>query len=116
MLVRGLARSGLVTALVVATCLLGARPASGLTINGDGHAVLRLPVAPMADVSITKTVSPDPVMEDSDLTYSIRIGNSGPDPAAAVTLTDVIPSGTTFVSITQTSGPTFTLSAPNVGG
>jgi uncharacterized repeat protein (TIGR01451 family) len=95
---------------------MGTHAANGMTIAGERRVDLLLPVAPAADMSVTKTASPDPVMEDSDLTYSIRIGNSGPEPAAAVTLTDLIPSGTTFVSFTQNSGPAFTLSFPNVGG
>ena len=73
-----------------------------------------LPV--LADLSVTKAGWPDPVHEGSDLTYQIAITNAGPDTAAGVSLADMIPSGTTFVSFSQTSGPAFTLTLPNVGG
>jgi uncharacterized repeat protein (TIGR01451 family) len=73
-----------------------------------------LPV--LADLSVTKAGSPDPVHEDSDLTYQIAVTNAGPDPATGVSLTDTTPSGTTFVSFRQTSGSAFTPTLPNVGG
>ena len=73
-----------------------------------------LPV--LADLSVTKAGLPDPVHEDSDLTYQITVTNAGPDTAAGVSLADMVPSGTTFVSFSQTSGPAFTPTLPNVGG
>jgi uncharacterized repeat protein (TIGR01451 family) len=73
-----------------------------------------LPV--LADLSVTKAGWPDPVHEHSDLTYQIAVTNAGPETAAGVSLADMIPSGTTFVSFSQTSGPAFTLTLPNVGG
>jgi uncharacterized repeat protein (TIGR01451 family) len=69
-----------------------------------------------ADLSVKKVGWPDPVHEDSDLIYQIVATNAGPDTAAGVSLADTIPSGTTFVSFSQTSGPAFTLTLPNVGG
>ena len=69
-----------------------------------------------ADMYVTNAGSPDPVHEDSDLTYQIAVNNAGPDAAAGVSLADMIPSGTTFVSFSKTSGPAFTLTLPNVGG
>ena len=69
----------------------------------------------LADLSVTKVGTPDSVHENSDLTYQINVTNAGPDAATAVTLADTVPSGTTFVSFTQISGPAFTLTLPNVG-
>jgi uncharacterized repeat protein (TIGR01451 family) len=41
-----------------------------------------------ADLSITKSDSPDPVTEGSQLTYTIEVTNAGPDPATDVVVTD----------------------------
>jgi len=70
----------------------------------------------LADLSVTNAGWPDSVQEDSDLTYPIVVTNAGPDTAAAVSLADMIPSGTRFVSFSQTSGPAFAPTLPNVGG
>ncbi|EJO5349523.1 DUF11 domain-containing protein, partial [Clostridium botulinum] len=44
-----------------------------------------------ADLSITKTVNPDPVVAGEQATYTITVTNAGPSDALDVTLTDVIP-------------------------
>src|SRR5439155_20595874 len=64
-------------------------------------------VASGADLSVTKTDSPDPVIVGGNLTYHITATNNGPDPAAAVTLSDPLPATTTLVSVTPGS-PTCT--------
>src|ERR1041384_4020584 len=67
-----------------------------------------------ADLSVTKTGSPNPVNAGSNVTYSITVNNAGPGSASPDTLIDPIPSGTTFVSATTPSG--WTASTPSVGG
>jgi uncharacterized repeat protein (TIGR01451 family) len=60
-------------------------------------------------LSATATVSlsaPSTVVAGNNLTYTLQLTNSGPDALANVTLGDTLPSGVTFVSQTQTSGPT----------
>jgi uncharacterized repeat protein (TIGR01451 family) len=57
-----------------------------------------------ADVGVTKTDSPDPVLVGTDLTYTITVTNNGPDPAANVVATDSLPTGTTFQSCNSTVG------------
>ena len=57
-----------------------------------------------ADLSITKTDSPDPVPAGSNLSYQIGIVNGGPATAVNVVLNDVLPTGPTFVSATFTGG------------
>ncbi len=59
---------------------------------------------PSADLSITKTDSPDPVAVGTNLTYTIAVRNNGPSTATGVTLTDTLPSGLTYVSSTPTQG------------
>src|SRR5678809_190155 len=61
-------------------------------------------VAPTADLSITKTDSPDPVTTGNDLTYTVTVTNNGPDTATSVTVTDNLPAETTFVSCSSTGG------------
>lgn len=61
-------------------------------------------VAPTADLSVTKTASPDPVTTGGDLTYTVTVTNNGPDPATSVTVTDNLPPETTFVSCSSTGG------------
>jgi RHS repeat-associated protein len=55
--------------------------------------------------------APSTVNAGSNLTYTLSLTNSGPDALMMVSLGDALPSGTSFVSQTQTSGPAFTLSS-----
>lgn len=71
-------------------------------VNADG----------LADLVITKSDSPDPVVSGNNLTYTIGVDNNGPDPAAAVVVTDTLPPGTTFVSCSSSLG---TCSGPPTG-
>lgn len=70
-------------------------------------------VATSANMSVTKTDTPDPVTAGNNITYSITVTNAGPSNADAVTLSDTIPANTTFVSFTNPLG--WTCSTPAVG-
>jgi uncharacterized repeat protein (TIGR01451 family) len=59
---------------------------------------------PSADLSITKSDSPDPVTVGSNLTYTITVTNNGPSAATGVTMTDPLPGTVTFVSATPSQG------------
>jgi len=61
------------------------------------------PAAP-ADLSVTKSDSPDPVLAGKLLTYTIGVKNSGPTGASAVRLTDELPVNSSFVSATSSVG------------
>jgi uncharacterized repeat protein (TIGR01451 family) len=67
-----------------------------------------------ADLSVVVT-GPDETTADTDIAFSITASNLGPDPADTVTLTDVVPTGATFVSLSQDGGPTFLCVTPSVG-
>jgi uncharacterized repeat protein (TIGR01451 family) len=69
-----------------------------------------------ADLIINKTASPATVAPGGNITYTLLVQNCGPSNGINVSVTDTVPAGTTFVSLNQTSGPAFTLSAPAVGG
>lgn len=70
--------------------------------------------AQSADMFVTKT-APATAAVGTNVTYSITVGNGGPDDAAAAMFTDNLPGGGTFVSYQQNSGPMFDCSLPNVG-
>ncbi len=53
------------------------------------------------------------VNENSDVRFTISVSNVGPDAAADVELADLTPDATTFVSLTQTAGPTFSCTDSN---
>src|SRR4030067_2251567 len=66
-------------------------------------AIVSIPSPPLpneADLSITKTDSPDPVNVGDSLLYTITVTNNGPGNATGVTVTDTLPSGITLVSVT----------------
>jgi uncharacterized repeat protein (TIGR01451 family) len=69
----------------------------------------------VADLSMVKT-GPGQAVPGSNIAYTLTAHNGGPNDAANVTLTDATPSGTTFVSATQTSGAAFVCSTPAAGG
>lgn len=71
------------------------------------------PAPPPADLRITKTDLPDPVVAGADLTYTIGVTNAGPGAAQSVQLSDTLPANTTFVSFTTPTG--WTASTPAVG-
>jgi len=69
---------------------------------------------PRVDLSIASADSPDPVSAGANLTYTLTVNNNGPQAAPTATLTDAVPAGTTFQSMTAPSG--WTCSTPAVGG
>jgi uncharacterized protein len=82
--------------------------------NNDG--VVTSTVAASADLSVTLADAPDPVSAGSNLTYTITAANAGPSNAAAATLSDTLPAGTSFVALTAPGGWSCTTPAVGVGG
>jgi uncharacterized repeat protein (TIGR01451 family) len=59
-------------------------------------------LADQADVRITKSgPTPSTVTPNTNVPYTIVVTNAGPASAAGVTVTDILPAGTTFVSATS---------------
>jgi uncharacterized repeat protein (TIGR01451 family) len=65
--------------------------------------VITTTVSSITDLMITNTDSPDPVTQGSDLTYVLQVTNTGPSTATNVTVTDTLPTGVTFQSVTPGS-------------
>ncbi len=80
-------------------------------------AVTTTTVASAADLSITMTDTPDPVVAGQNITYTLHVNNPvGALVAQSVTVTDPVPPNTTFVSAAVTSGPPWTPPTTPVGG
>ena len=73
--------------------------AAGVLVTGADIFINAFP-----DLSVTKSDSPDPVLINGSLTYTIRVTNNGSVEATGVNLTDNLPSGMSFVSATPTQG------------
>ena len=82
-----------------------------IDVNGQSGSVtdtaqitLRVVNPASADLSITKTASPNPGQVSLNLSYRIAVTNNGPASATGVTVTDTLPAGVTFVSATPSQG------------
>ena len=69
-----------------------------------------------ADLSIAKVDTPDPVNTGANLTYTITATNAGPSDATTAAVSDTLPAGTTFVSLSAPAGWTCTTPAVGSGG
>ncbi len=67
-----------------------------------------------ADLSINQS-GPASVIAGNNLTYNITVSNNGLQDATTVQWNDPLPSGSTFVSLNQGSGPTFGCTPPPAG-
>ena len=86
---------GLVTAFQSSADNLVPNANGGIFVHDDRAA---------ADLSVTKSDSPDPVSKGAALTYSIVVTNNGPGSAAGVQLSDSLPANVQFVSAASTAG------------
>ena len=69
----------------------------------NNSATVSTPVVASADVQVTQT-GPASLLAGAALTYTITVKNAGPDPAAAVALSDTLPADMTGASATTTAG------------
>lgn len=88
----------------VMAALLAAAVLLALMLRSSSPSVAQAGPIDPADLSLTKSDSPDPVAKGSQLTYTIQVTNGGPDPAINVVVTDDLPSDLSFVSATPSSG------------
>jgi uncharacterized repeat protein (TIGR01451 family) len=88
-------KASAVLGLAATVCLLA------VLVGGAGGASA---ATGSADLSLTKTDSPDPVAAGGALTYTIKVANAGPNAATGVVVTDDLPKGVSFVSAIPTQG------------
>ena len=72
--------------------------------NSDNLATTRTVVEAEADLVISKTDSPDPVVAGGLLSYEVTIRNDGPSTAIDTELTDLLPADVTFIQATVSNG------------
>jgi uncharacterized repeat protein (TIGR01451 family) len=92
-------------ALIVST-LLFLMPDGNLYKTGAAYSTEALvtKIGSGADLAISLTGTPDPVMIFRRLTYSLVVTNNGPDPAIDARVTNTLPSGVSLISIETTRG------------
>jgi uncharacterized repeat protein (TIGR01451 family) len=72
--------------------------------NSDDLATAATDVTTQADLTLTKSDSPDPVVAGTPLDYELVLTNNGPSTARNVTITDDLPAAVDFVSATISNG------------
>jgi uncharacterized repeat protein (TIGR01451 family) len=81
---------------------------------GNNASTATTAVVARADLAVTKSDSPDPVIAGTNLTYSITLINNGPSDAQNVSLSDTLPANTRFQSFNAPAG--WTTVTPPVDG
>jgi uncharacterized repeat protein (TIGR01451 family) len=78
---------------------LGDEPDTADNTDSVGVTVTRLAV-----LTLSKSDVPDPVVVGGQLTYTILVTNTGPSTATNVDISDTLPAGLTFGSVSTTAG------------
>ncbi len=79
-------------------------PNNAVTTEDDYAEIATIPVLQSADLSITKTVNNSTPLVGSQVTFSVQVSNAGPQDTNGVAITDLLPTGYTYVSYTATAG------------
>jgi len=72
--------------------------------GGNNSAQFSSTVTTSADLSLMKT-GPVAAASGTDIVYTVTVQNLGPSNAVNAVMTDVLPAGTTFVSLSQSGAP-----------
>jgi uncharacterized repeat protein (TIGR01451 family) len=74
----------------------------GVPLNADltdqDFALVCFNCVEAADLSVTKSDTPDPAVAGAEIDYTITVNNSGPGEAGNVVMSDTLPAGVSFVS------------------
>ncbi|MEZ5313884.1 MAG: choice-of-anchor Q domain-containing protein [Thermoanaerobaculia bacterium] len=104
------------TGVVTANAIPGANYTVEATASGvTAAASFLLTNLEQADLAVSKSDSPDPVVAGQNLTYTIDFVNNGPDDADDVVVADAVPANATFVSAEVTTGSGWNIQAPLPG-
>ena len=89
---------------------------SDATVRAASNFIVTDPAQDVADLSSASIlVSGTQVTAGSNVVFSLFVLNKGPNAAANVRILDTVPDNTTFVSVVQNAGPTFTCTDPGAG-
>jgi uncharacterized repeat protein (TIGR01451 family) len=66
-------------------------------LAGSATAAVTTSITTAADLSLIMSDSPDPAAAGANLAYTLRVANNGPSVATSVVVTDMLPTGVTFV-------------------
>ena len=80
-------------------------------VSTNNSATISTQVTPSADLALTVTGNPDPLLIGGNLTYTFNVINNGPSNATNVTLTDNLPLGAVYVDSPPVSGISVGLSS-----
>ncbi|MHB8809574.1 MAG: S8 family serine peptidase [Desulfobulbaceae bacterium] len=72
--------------------------------NSDNYATVATTVDANADLAVTKSDSPDPVLAGAKLVYDVTIQNNGPSTAVDVMLSDTLPDEVAFQGYMVSNG------------
>jgi aldose sugar dehydrogenase len=102
------ARNSVLTITTTAATAPGTYPLSITAVSGNlQHSIpvtLIVTGTASANLSISKTASPNPAIALANLTYRIVVTNNGASPATGVTMTDTLPAGVIIGSVSSTQG------------
>ncbi len=73
-------------------------------VSANNSSTVSMTIATSADLAVTKTVSPDPLIAGSPATYTIAVTNNGPSDAAAVTVSDLLDNALSVSTASPTLG------------
>ncbi|MBZ5689567.1 MAG: DUF11 domain-containing protein [Acidobacteriia bacterium] len=73
-------------------------------VSANNSVTVNTLVADTADLSVTNTPSPVPVLATGTITYTQVVTNSGPSAATSVSLTETVPASTTAQTLTGPAG------------
>jgi uncharacterized repeat protein (TIGR01451 family) len=91
-----------VPGILIASATATANQFDPITTNNT--AVATTAVGAAADLAVSVTDTPDPVVAQSNLTYRISVTNFGPSTATSVVLNHTLPVSATVVSMTTSQG------------
>ncbi len=87
---------------------------SNTTQQSSTTTTLNTPVAPLSDLTLTKTANPTSVFPGTNVLYTLTVRNNGPSVAAMTTVVDTLPAFQTLFSADVSGAPGFTCSGTTV--
>ena len=108
---------------LASTVLVGSITASSMVSSSvttdpnsaNNNTTVVTPVTPSCDLAVTNSGSPSPVQAGNNITYTQVVTDGGPSNCSTATFTEVIPTNTTFFSLSPVPSG-WTCSLPAVGG